>query len=150
MKRLITSTIVTAVLLSGCADKSKYESEDAKLKEYTINTSKAVSVYAYNALIKDGGKGAKEYIKADKYIEAFKHDIDRSKLSNDKAVLYDDLLRGIRRYDELVDEAKKGDEAFKEAATKDGDGTTDFFKVAEYYKESTQGTDFKKLSELRD
>lgn len=147
MKRFILGLTTAAMLLTACGEESKYESEDAKLKEYTVNTAKAVRTYAFKALYGDE-VDADTFIKADEYIEAFKNDIDRDKLSNDKAVLYDDLLRGLRKYDKLADEAKKGDKAFERAANEEDD-SADFLEIAEYYDETDDDNDFKELSEIK-
>ncbi|UBH21931.1 hypothetical protein LAU42_09150 [Macrococcus armenti] len=147
MKRFIFGLTTAAMLLTACGEESKYESEDAKLKEYTVNTAKAVRTYAFKALYGDE-VDADKFIKADEYIEAFKNDINRDKLSNDKAVLYDDLLRGLRKYDKLADEAKKGDKAFERAANEEDD-SADFLEIAEYYDETDDDNDFKELSEIK-
>ena len=147
MKRFIFGLTTAAMLLTACGVESKYESEDDKLKEYTVNTAKAVRTYAFKSLYGDE-VDADKFVKADKYIEAFKNDISRDELSNDKAALYDDLLRGLRKYDKLVDETKKGDKAFKRAANEE-DSSADFLEIAEYYDETDDDNDFKELSELK-
>lgn len=156
MKRVFIGVTTAALLLTGCGEQSKYKSEDAKLKAYTVNTAKAIRENMNDATAFELGEeydktkvDAKKFRKAVPYMNAFKKDINVDELSNDKRVLYEDLLTAIRPYDKLAELAKEDNDlefgwAYKELPEEE------FLNVAEYYKESYYDGKYKPLKELRD
>lgn len=153
MKRVITG-ILSVVLLTGCGQQtevsSKYASENEKLQVYTENVAKAIRANVVETMEDEDELNAAEFREAIPYIEAFRKDIDRNRLTEDKQDLYDELLEGMTEYDSLVKAAKKGDNSMYEKAMLKVDGDKEFLNRAKVYEGSQGDKEYVSVPDLQE
>lgn len=143
-RKILSSVLVASLLMTGCGKESKYSSEDEKLQVYSTNVYRAVH---QNVL--DGTKEPKEFKEAIPYIEAYKKDIDRSRLSEPKQKIYDEIVDALDDYSTFIDAAKANDEEMYHEAIV-GQNAKLPVRVEKYFPDDRELDDYISVEDLRD
>lgn len=163
MKKLnITIAVVVALVIIAAAlfalthDSSKYESEDAKLEEYALQTQAAIREGLHDANLTAGNdddpvdKQAFAYVSD--YIDLYQNDINPEKLTPDARIFYGESLVALRPYVDMVDATEDvTDWRFEQAYKFRGDPEEQFLRVVmDYYGVTAIYEDYDPIDEFAD
>lgn len=158
---IVLMTVVVFVILAAAVialthDASKYESEDAKLKEYALQTHAAIRQGLREANVAEGfdeGEVNQEAFRyVEDYIELYQTGIDSDELTEDAGIFYNQSLVALRPYDEMVDAADDMLPGRFEQKYEDIEDSEDQFLrvVAEYYGNLEMYEDYDSIEEFSD
>lgn len=162
MKKLnIAIVVVVAIVIIAAAvfaltyDSSQYETEDAKLKEYALQTQASIREGLHDANLTAGydddpvDRQAFAYV-AD-YIDLYQNEIDPEKLTPDARIFYEESLVSLRPYVDMADAVDDvTDWQFEQAYEFRGDPEEQFLRVVmDYYGVTEIYEDYDPIEEFK-